>query len=270
MSQTRFSPTLSGVPETMLWSLHERASAAKRSDGILQDAECIRIYDSINYDFIGHFGKPSGHAPARAAKIDQAIRQWLSRHPRGLVVSLGEGLETQAYRVDNGTMKWLSVDLPESIELRARFLPPTERFQHLAMSALDLLWMDHVDDRAGVFFVAQGVLMYFNPESARQLFVALSRRFTGAEMIFDVIPRVLARATQGGHQVTETWTSPVMPWGINRDEVETTLRSWLPGLTIIKASRYRMPSGRPEFLESILDAVLPRRQRVPSLVHVGF
>ncbi len=219
---------------------------------------------------MGHFGRPSGHAPARAAKMDQAIRLWLSRHPRGLVVSLGEGLETQAYRVDNGTMKWLSVDLPESIELRARFLPPTGRFRHLAMSALDLTWMDHVDDRAGVFFVAQGVLMYFNPEPARQLFVAISQRFTGAEMILSVIPRALAKATAEGHQVTETWTSPVMPWGVDRNEVGTILRSWLPRLKIIKASRYRMPSRRPAFLENILDESAAKRQREPSLVHVRF
>ncbi len=44
--RTCFPPALSGVPETMLWSLHERASAAKRSDGILHDAECVRIYNS--------------------------------------------------------------------------------------------------------------------------------------------------------------------------------------------------------------------------------
>lgn len=159
MSQIRLQPGLSGIQETMLWSLYERASAAKHPDGVLHDADCVRICNSIDYDFAGHFGQPSQHAPARARKIDQALRQWLVTHPNGFVVSLGEGLETQSCRVDNDTMKWLSVDLPDAIELRERFIRPTERFRHLAMSALDPAWMDHVDDRWGVFIIAQGLLM---------------------------------------------------------------------------------------------------------------
>lgn len=270
MPQTRFPPKLSGVQETMLWTLHERACAAKRPNGILRDADCVRIYDSIDYDFAGHFGTPSEHAPARAAKIDRALRQWLSVHPRGLVVSLGEGLETQAYRVDNGTMRWLSVDLADAILLREQFLMPTERFQHLAMSALDPTWMDHVDDGSGLIIVAQGLLMYFSPEEVRQLFSVIAQRFPGAEMIFDLIPRSLAEVTQVGHKVTATWTSPVMPWGVDRNEITTMLRSWLPQLKKIQTSRYRAPNRRPAIVEDILDAILPSRQRLPSLVHVCF
>ena len=30
---------LSGVPETMLWTLHNRATEAKRSDGLIRDPE---------------------------------------------------------------------------------------------------------------------------------------------------------------------------------------------------------------------------------------
>ena len=33
-------------------------------------------------------------------------------HPAGTVVALGEGLETQFWRPDNGRVRWLSVDLP--------------------------------------------------------------------------------------------------------------------------------------------------------------
>ncbi len=270
MSQTRVAPELSGVQETMLWALHERASAARRGDGILHDAECIRIYDSIDYDFAGRFGVPSGHAPARAGKIDQVLRRWLRRHPSGSIVSLGEGLETQAYRVDNGTMRWLSVDLPDAIEVRERFLSPTDRFRHLASSALDPEWMNHVDGQGDVFIIAQGLLMYFSPDAVRRLLVTIAQRFAGAEMIFDVIPRALARATEQGHEVTANWMSPVMPWGSDRNEIAATLRAWLPNLKKVEASRYRMPNGRPRILEDVLDAVLPSRQRLPSLVHICF
>jgi O-methyltransferase involved in polyketide biosynthesis len=64
------APNLNGVSETMLWSLHNRASEAKRPDDILVDPESIRIESAINYDFAGHFGDPVGSLAVRAAEID--------------------------------------------------------------------------------------------------------------------------------------------------------------------------------------------------------
>ena len=62
-----------------------------------------------------------------------------------MVVGLGEGLETQFSRVDNGRVRWLSVDVEEAIEIRKQFLPDTDRHRNLACSALDFRWMDEVE-----------------------------------------------------------------------------------------------------------------------------
>ena len=129
----------------MLWSLYHRAIESRRADAVLRDPDGIRIMEALDYDFAGHFGVPGGSLAARAATIDRTIADWLDLHPDGLVISLGEGLETQARRVDNGRMRWLSVDLPEAIRLREVFLPSTDRFRHLALSALDAEWMAMVD-----------------------------------------------------------------------------------------------------------------------------
>jgi O-methyltransferase involved in polyketide biosynthesis len=66
------------------------------------------------------------------------------------VVALGEGLETQFWRVDNGCVRWLTVDLPEVIELRQRLLPEDARRQEVGCSVLERSWMDEVDDPSGV------------------------------------------------------------------------------------------------------------------------
>ena len=60
-------PGLSGVSETMLWSLHNRASEARRPDGVIIDPDSVRIQLSIDYDFARHFGDPVGTLAARAA-----------------------------------------------------------------------------------------------------------------------------------------------------------------------------------------------------------
>jgi O-methyltransferase involved in polyketide biosynthesis len=243
----QIAPDLAGVSETMLWSLHHRASEAARSDGVLVDPDSVRIQSALNYDFTRHFGDPLGSLAARAAEIDRMLRSWLEGHPEGIVVSLGEGLETQGRRVDNGRMRWLSVDLPDAIRLRERFLAPTARFRHIAASALDPVWMDAVDPSSGVFIVAQGLLMYFTPERVRQLFVSIADRFPGSEFVFDVIPRWFSDLTLLGLNQTASYRLPSMPWGINRDEVEPTLRRWHPscGYRLVpflpKSARYTAP-----------------------------
>ena len=267
LAARHLAPDLAEVSETMLWALHNRATEAGRQDGILVDPDSVRIRNELDYDFAGRFGDPAGSLAVRAAEIDRALRRWLERHPSGFVVSLGEGLETQVRRVDNGRLRWLSVDLPEAIRLRERFLTPTDRFHHIGVSALDVTWMDAVDSSAGVFIVAQGLLMYLESEAVHQLYSCIADRFPGAEMVFDVVPRWFSHLTLLGWRQTPLYRLPPMPWGINRDELEPTLRRWHPRLNGVEFLNYRAPRGLPLLLAHVLDHIPVVRHEVPSLVH---
>ena len=264
------SPQLNGIPETMLWSLYHRAVESRRSDAVLHDPDGIRIMEALDYDFAGHFGVPGGSLAARAATIDRTIAGWLDLHPDGLVISLGEGLETQARRVDNGRMRWLSVDLPEAIRLREAFLPPTERFRHLAMSALDLEWMAMVDPSRPLFIVAQGLFMYLEPDAVSGLLGRMAACLPGAQLVFDTIPPWLSRLTLLGLNQTSTYRLPQMPWGIARDDIEPTLRRWCPGLGPVEMLSYSMPRSMPSVLIQFMAAAPVLRHQVPSLVLTSF
>ena len=263
-----FMPDVRGVSETMLLALHNRAEEAKRPDGILTDPDSVRIYETIDYDFLHRFGVSEGSLAVRAAKTDQVLRHWLAAHPDGFVVSLGEGLETQVRRVDNGRMQWLSVDLPDAIRVRERFIPPTDRFHHLSMNVLDPAWMDAVEPSRGVFIVAQGLFMYLEPKAVRRLFVDIAERFLGVEMVFDVIPRWFSRLTLWGLRRTPNYRLPPMPWGINCDEIEPTLRYWSPLVATVEVLRYSLPRGLLHYFDSVFRLNPLFRNAVPNLVHV--
>jgi O-methyltransferase involved in polyketide biosynthesis len=265
----RIAPGLADVPETMLWALHNRASEASRQDGVLHDPDSVRIHQSLDYDFRRQFGTPAGSLAMRAAEIDKVLTRWIARHPDGVVVSLGEGLETQAKRVDNGRIRWLTVDLPDAIRLREHFISPTHRFRHIALSALDPAWMDAVDPSCGVFVVAQGLLMYLRPEMVRTLFGGIGNHFPAAEIVFDAVPRWFSRLTLLGLHQTRHYRLPPMPWGINRDEIEPALRRWLPQLASVTFLDYRIPRGLPAMAAHMIDRVPFLRHEVPSLVHAA-
>jgi O-methyltransferase involved in polyketide biosynthesis len=194
----------------------------------------------------------------------------LDRPPPGwTVVSLGEGLETQVQRVDNGRIHWLSVDLPDAICLRERFLPPTDRFRHIAASALDPAWLDAVGSSSSVFIVAQGLLMYLQPEMPEKLFTTIACRFPTAEIVFDVMPRWFSRLTMKGLNQTLRYRLPPMPWGINRDEINATLHRWIPRLASVTFLDYCTPRRLPHMAAKLISHMPYFRHAVPTLEHVS-
>src|SRR4051795_8454567 len=172
---------LGGVPETLLWTLWHRAAEARRPDGVLDDRRAVALVDEIDYPFAERFGSGRGGLSQwqalRVRAFDAQVRRFLAGHPDGRVVALGEGLETQFWRVDNGRMRWLSVDLPQTIDVRQRLLPRGRRQDVAEMSALDGRWMDEVDPARGVLLTAQGLLMYLELDDVETLLGACADRF---------------------------------------------------------------------------------------------
>ena len=76
----------------------------------------------------------------RVRTVDAALRRVLSVVPDAAVVALGEGFETQFWRVDDGRLRWLTLDLPEVVAVRLEVLPDGPRNRTLAGSAVDPEW----------------------------------------------------------------------------------------------------------------------------------
>ena len=262
------SVALDGVPETMLWTLYNRASEARRRDALLVDPEAVRICDAIAYDYVGKFGPPSSAHPLRARLFDDALRPWLRAHPGGTVVELGAGLETQRLRVDDGRVRWLCVDVADAIDVRERFLPATDRCRHVRASALDLAWLDRVDPSRGVFVSAQGLFMYFTEAEVRALLVAIVARFPGVELMFDVIPPWFSRKTVAGWGVTPGYQFPPMPWGIKRGDLGRTLRQWLPAIRRVETRSFGFARGPKKLVLAVLSRLPTLRDLPPAIAHV--
>jgi O-methyltransferase involved in polyketide biosynthesis len=240
MQSEKIASNLTGVPETLLWPLWNRASEARRPDGILRDPEAVRIAGAIDYPYLQKFGPPAHDSVLRALRFDEQIRLYLRDHPYATVAGLGEGLETQFQRVDNGRVRWLAVDLPESIALRRRFMPDTARHRNLACSALDPAWMDEVDPSLGVVVTAQGLLMYFDEPTVHALIGRCAERFPGGRMLIDTIPRSMSKSTVAGMQKTPDYRPPPMPWGLDADELQA-IKGYHPNI----AQVLELPGDRP-------------------------
>lgn len=258
---------LSGVAETMLWPLWNRASEARRRRPLIEDPLAIELVERIEYDFRGHFGKPNVMHAIRARVCDDLVRSYIANTPgQPVVVALGEGLETQYWRIGDERVRWLSVDVPEAIGVRQSLLP-ADGPEAVECSALDAEWMGGVPAGARPFISASGLLMYFAEDEVRGLLARIAERFPGAEVFFDTIPPFLARRSARGWRLTKLYTAPPMPWGIPIDDVAAFLGG-IPGLRPASVQSYADPFPSRTRLYQLLSYVpTVRRRFAGSLVH---
>lgn len=262
------APLLNGVPETMLWPLYNRAFAASQSNPILHDPLSIELTERIDYDFEARFGKASIMHAIRARRCDELVTDYLRLETRKpTVVALGEGLDSQLWRLGDAPLQWISVDVPEAIALRDQLLPPDPRVQHIACSAMDFSWMDHVPATSRPFISASGLLMYFSNADVAALLEAIAARFPDAQLFFDTIPPGFSRRTMQGMQLTQHYTTPPMPWGITIGDIPRFLRS-VQGLLPVSVQTYADPYPQYTKFYKALSLIPPLRNRLaPALVH---
>jgi O-methyltransferase involved in polyketide biosynthesis len=237
---------LGGVPETLLWTLYHRAVEARRADAVLHDPLAVEVVDALDYPFAERFGDGGAAGvfgqwqALRAGTFDDEVRRFMGAHPGGTVVALGEGLETHFWRVDDGAVRWLGVDLPETVALRAAVVPRVSRVASVAASALDVeAWAGRVDARGPVLITAQGLLMYLTRAEVHGLIGALAARFPGSWLVFDAVPSWMARRTPARHD--GAYVAPPWHWALDARE-EAALRT-LPGVASLASVRVRRGRG---------------------------
>ncbi|TBO60533.1 class I SAM-dependent methyltransferase [Streptomyces kasugaensis] len=238
-------PDLTGIPETALWTVYHRAAEAARPDTVLPDPRAVRLVRELDFPFHARLGaaRPwvAQAIALRALGFDGVVREFLAAHPDGTVIALGEGMETQFWRVDNGRVRWVTVDLADPLELRLRVLPHGARQRTVACDIRDRRWLDGIDASRGVLVTAQGLLMYLQPAQVHQLIADCAENFPGGTMVFDTVSRRFSARTRAGGQGPGGHRLPPMPWGVDPAEREA-LRTVHPAVTELRD--IPLPAGR--------------------------
>jgi len=182
---------LGTVQETLLVPLYARAVDSRRKRPVLNDRKAAEMVESIDWDF-QRFNQRWRIAAAtlRTAIFDVPVRDFLSRHPAGTVVEIGAGLNTRFERLDNGTVHWFDLDLPDSIELRRKFFTDSARRVTLAASVLDPGWIAAVRESPGPYcFVAEAVFIYLTEPEVKAALAQIAANFPRLSIAFDTATR---------------------------------------------------------------------------------
>lgn len=147
-------------------------------------------------------------------------------------MNIGCGLDTTFDRVDNGTIQWFDLDMPDVIALRKQYFQETERRRMLAFSVFDNAWYSERKNKTHVLFLIAGVLYYFTEQQVKELFISFHNAFPGVEIVFDYSSnKGVALANKKVIDKSGMKQSAYLQWGI--DDV-TELERWNENIHIIK------------------------------------
>jgi len=189
LQQNKTKVNFNGIARTSIAPLYARAKISNEYSSIFNDAKAVELVERMDSDLISINKVDTNYFDfslvARAIQFDNVVKAYIKEHPHASVVNLGTGLDTGFYRIDNGTIHWYDLDLPEVIEARKQLIPETDRSTCIAKSFLDPSWCQDIKTESGVFMVAGGLLRYFSETQVCQFFSLLADRLPGSEIVFE-------------------------------------------------------------------------------------
>lgn len=230
-TQQETTEQLTGVAETLMITLYARYIETQRSDSFFQDPKAVEIAQRTNYNFEKY---AKGWASQlgiiiRVREYDRLVKNFLESHPYAVVVNLGCGLCTRFTRVDNGSVRWYEIDLPEAIALRRKFFEENDRYQFVAKSLLDFSWIEQIQraPHQPLLILMEGVAPYLKGAENREIVKQIHRHLAPTELVFDVLSRKSAKSAKRHDTVSKT--NAEFKSGIDSGkEVET----WETGVTL--------------------------------------
>jgi O-methyltransferase involved in polyketide biosynthesis len=180
---------LGNIQRTLLLPLWGRAVETQKKEPLLVDKTAVEIVEQIACDFSAISKDLSVISLLgwirRSLLIDKAIKQFIEKHPKATIVNIGCGLDTTFERIDNGTIRWYDLDMPDTIELRRKFIQENERGQYIASSFLDYDWLNRLIIEDNILFIAAGVFYYFEEFQIKDFLHKIADLFPGSEIVFD-------------------------------------------------------------------------------------
>ncbi|MCM1092263.1 MAG: class I SAM-dependent methyltransferase [Muribaculum sp.] len=239
---------LQGVPETMLQTLYARAEYSKQKNAEFHDGKAEEIVSRMDYDFSAA-GKDSAMSQgviARTILLDRMAGDFIRENPECTVINIACGMDTRAYRLNiSGSVRWYNIDLPETIEVRRRFLEENGHISMIAKSAMDEGWADMIEEPQGrVLVMIEGLVMYLSEQDVKKILSIISNRFHAADVIVEIMnPWVVKNVKEKSiHR-----TSARFSWGIKSGkELEKIAPeyTWVRDVSLVEGMKIIMPVYR--------------------------
>jgi len=225
--ENKIEIALGQIQKTLFMPVWARAVETKKQKPILTDNVAVQIINKIDFDFsqmTSNLKEINQIAwIARSKRFDIIINNFLKDNPNGTIINIGCGLDTTYERINNQSVIWYDLDLPDVIELRRKFLMESDRRKFIASSFLDTDWLNKISRDNKIMFISTGVFVYFEESVIKDFLIRIADIFPEAELFFDVTsPKGMQIANQ---VIKESGldSSSYFKWGLNDKSI---IKTW--------------------------------------------
>ena len=222
------------IQETALVTLAIRASETARPNPRIRDEKAAQIIDALGVDvskydpFLSHEG-----VVARTIMFADALRDLIARYPDALCINLGCGFDDKFSQVDNGSVQWFDVDLPDQIAVRRKVYEDRERCVMLEGNALNGDWTRSIPKADMVIVVMEGVLEYFSKEQVKTCLNMLCDSFPHGYLLAELHSPFLEKNSK--HHDAVKNTNATFGWGTKSGREYLELE---PRMTLVSETSY--------------------------------
>lgn len=253
---TKMHVDLSGPPQTMLDMVYAKALDADSARPVLGDRFAKQLMTQLDYDWTKspvprQRRRQVTSIAVRAAQFDIWVKQFLAVTEQPIVLHVGCGLDSRAFRVDPGPgVEWYDIDFPDVIALRERLYPARQNYHLVSSSATDPSWLNNIPNDRPALLIAEGVSMYLTEHDGIDLLRRVVSRFPSGELQLDFWSRFGRRAQAKNNKVVR-WSGSDLGWAVNApDEVigQIPRARSLCAISVFEASTVQLlPKGYRRF-----------------------
>ena len=177
-------PLIRSITDTARWVAYHRAEESERADALFSDPYARKLA-GVRGELIGKQMNNGMYIAIRTLLFDTLILEQLARAPIDMVVNLGAGLDTRAYRLNlPHNLRWVEVDFPDIIDIKKTALTGEQTSCTLDFVALDLaeiplrrhLFSKLAAQATLALLISEGLLMYLTEEQVTELAADIHRQ----------------------------------------------------------------------------------------------
>ncbi len=209
-----YTYNMNEVNKTLFIPLYGKAKVSRQGI-ILKDSMAEKIWDAEAFEVHGKSkSKWLTYNMAMRAKIfDDWVEKLLAQNPDALVLHIGCGLDSRAFRIAVPYTSWIDGDFPEVLKTRKKYYSENDRYKMMAFDASKAEMVEKLPDAKTVIVVFEGISMYLRNEELNAFVSALDKKYAQIHMLLDVYTVFGAKASKYKNPINDVGVTTV--WGID-------------------------------------------------------
>ena len=209
-----YTYSMTGVNKTLFIPLYGKAKVSRQGI-ILKDSMAEKIWDAEAFEVHGKSkSKWLTYNMAMRAKIfDDWVEKMLAQNPDALVLHIGCGLDSRAFRIAAPYTSWIDGDFPEVIEARKKYYFENDRYKMMAFDASKSEMVEKLPGAKTVIVVFEGISMYLRNEELNAFVRALDKKYPQVHKLLDVYTVFGAKASKYKNPINDVGVTTV--WGLD-------------------------------------------------------